>query len=98
MMIKDLTNFFEQGGTAGQLKALCNDAEIYLPFEYVQNYEHKFKGMSTVELFEYLDMLKSINQPKFYKVTILLGKEFQIRKEALEYKYPKKGGISLATA
>jgi DNA primase len=93
---KDLTDFIEQGGTADQIKALCDEAEIYLPFSEWCYYYDKFRAAKTSELYEALEMIRELNQPKFYQVVGLLHQEFKRRKEALEYIPPKKGGVSLA--
>ncbi len=81
---KDLTDFVEQGGTADQIKQFCDEAEIYLPFDQWCYYYDKFRVAKTSELYEALEMIREVNQPKFYQVVGLLHQEFKRRKEALE--------------
>jgi DNA primase len=81
---KDLTDFVEAGGTADQLKALCDEAEIYLPADLVIYYHDRFRNAKTSELYEYLGWLKEINQAKYTGVVEILQREFEYRVKALE--------------
>lgn len=96
-MIKDLTDWINAGGTADQLKDLCDAASIFTPLGYLQEYEDWLKTQNIEQLFKELEYLKTAPVKKAGCVTPLLNRFLFIR-DAINYQIPKKGGVSLATA
>ncbi len=94
---KDVTDWIEAGGTAGQLMEIADDAPIHMPLEYRREYDAWLKAMGPRQLLDELEWLKTApirHQPKLPLIEHRL--KFWIA--VLEYEIPKKGGVDLTYA
>lgn len=83
---KDLTDFFDAGGTVEQFIEWIDQADIHLPLKYAIYYRNKFRRCKTDELYDYLDMIKQLDQPRFTGVLTILEEEFKRRVKIIEHK------------
>jgi len=94
---KDISDWIEAGGTAGQLEELADDAPIHMPLEYRRGYDKKLKTMRPEQLLEELEWLKTAPMRHWPRLELI---QYRLRfwQQVLAYEIPKKGGTDLTYA